>query len=101
MFYASIGDFEESICLAKSSLINMTKVLGPGALPVADKHYQLGNIYFKINKKNEALKEYNKTKHILINHHKTTIPEYGIILLKISLLCLNFGELTECLANAI
>jgi hypothetical protein len=34
----------------------MTKVLGPGALPVADKHYQLGNIYYKINKKNEALK---------------------------------------------
>lgn len=56
MFYASVGDFEESICLAKSSLINMTKILGPGALPVADKHYQLGNIYFKINKKNEALK---------------------------------------------
>lgn len=34
----------------------MTKVLGPTALPVADKHYQLGNIYFKISKKNEALK---------------------------------------------
>lgn len=56
MFYASIGDFEESICLAKSSLINITKVLSAEALPVADKHYQLGNIYFKINKKNEALK---------------------------------------------
>jgi hypothetical protein len=52
MFYASIGDFDESTCLAKSSLINITKVLGPGALPVADKHYQLGNIYFKVNKKN-------------------------------------------------
>jgi hypothetical protein len=52
MFYASIGDFDESTCLAKSSLINIIKVLGPGALPVADKHYQLGNIYFKVNKKN-------------------------------------------------
>jgi hypothetical protein len=91
MFYASIGDFDESTCLAKSSLINITKVLGSGALPVADKHYQLGNIYFKVNKKNEALKEYNKTKQILVNHDKTTIPEYGIILLKIALLCLNFG----------
>ena len=68
MFYASVGDFEESICLAKSSLINVNKVLGQHSLPVADKHYQLGNIYFKINKKNEALKEYNKTKQILISH---------------------------------
>jgi hypothetical protein len=68
MFYASVGDFEESICLAKSSLINVNKVLGQQSLPVADKHYQLGNIYFKINKKNEALKEYNKTKQILISH---------------------------------
>ena len=68
MFYASVGDFEESICLAKSSLINVNKVLGQQSLPVADKHYQLGNIYFKINKKNEALKEYNKTKQILVSH---------------------------------
>ena len=68
MFYASVGDFEESICLAKSSLINVNNVLGQQSLPVADKHYQLGNIYFKINKKNEALKEYNKTKQILISH---------------------------------
>ena len=68
MFYASVSDFEESICLAKSSLINVNKVLGQQSLPVADKHYQLGNIYFKINKKNEALKEYNKTKQILVSH---------------------------------
>lgn len=52
MYYASIGEYEESICLAKSSLINVHKIIGPQALPVADKHYQLGNIYFKIGRKN-------------------------------------------------
>jgi hypothetical protein len=48
--------------------MNVTKVLGVNSLPVADKHYQLGNIYFKLGRKNEALKEYNKTKQILVNH---------------------------------
>ena len=36
-----------------------------------------------------------------MHHNKTNIPEYGVILLKIALLCLNFGELTECIANAL
>jgi hypothetical protein len=36
--------------------VNVHKILGVQALPVADKHYQLGNIYFKIGKKNDALK---------------------------------------------
>ena len=60
--------------MAKSSLINVDKILGNQALPVADKHYQLGNIYFKIGRKNDALKEYNKTKLVLQNHEKTNIP---------------------------
>jgi hypothetical protein len=37
--------------LAKSSLVNSIKLTGANSLPVADKHYQLGNIFFKIGKK--------------------------------------------------
>lgn len=51
MYNASIGKYDESIQLAKLSLKNIIKVLGVNELPVADKHYQLGNIYFKMGRK--------------------------------------------------
>lgn len=56
MYYASLGKYEDAIQLAKLSLKNITKVLGINELPVADKHYQLGNIYFKMGRKDESLK---------------------------------------------
>lgn len=51
MYYASVANYEEGIKLAKSSLINVVKLLGVNGLPVSDKHYQLGNIFFKVGKK--------------------------------------------------
>ncbi len=51
MYYASTGQYNESIQLAKMSLKNIIKVLGPTELPVTDKHYRLGNIYFKMGRK--------------------------------------------------
>lgn len=51
MYYISAGNYDQAIKLAKSSLINVIKLLGPNGLPTADKHYQLGNIFFKVNKK--------------------------------------------------
>lgn len=56
MYYASVGKYESSIQLAKLSLKNIIKIVGPNELPIADKHYQLGNIYFKMGKKEEALR---------------------------------------------
>jgi hypothetical protein len=51
MYHASLGRYEEAVVLAKQSLRSVGRLLGPGALPVADKHYQLGNIYFKMGRK--------------------------------------------------
>jgi hypothetical protein len=47
----STGNYEEAVKLAKSSLVNSIKLAGANSLPVTDKHYQLGNIYFKIGRK--------------------------------------------------
>jgi tetratricopeptide (TPR) repeat protein len=101
MYYASVGNYKESINLAKSSLENVQKLLGVGALPAADKHYQLGNIFFKIGRKDISLEQYEQTKKILINSGQTSIPEFGIILLKISLICLSFGKIGDCVSNAL
>lgn len=51
MYYASVGNYEEAIKLGKSSLVNVIKILSTTSLSTADKHYQLGNIYFKMGKK--------------------------------------------------
>lgn len=101
MYYASVGKYEQAIQLAKSSLVNIVKVLGATALPVADKHYQLGNIYFKLSRKEDALKEYIRTHQILLAHAQTQIPEYGIILLKLALLNLNFGKVADCVNGSL
>lgn len=42
-----------------------------------------------------------KTKQILEQHRQTSIPEYGVILLKLSLLYLNFGKISECVGNSL
>lgn len=55
------------------SLKNIVKVLGPTELPVADKHYQLGNIYFKMGRKEDSLKEYTRTKDVLTGHEQMQI----------------------------
>ena len=73
MYYASVGKYDHSIQLARMSLKNVMKVLGSMALPVADKHYQLGNIYFKMGKKEESLKEYSRTRDILKSHNQVGI----------------------------
>lgn len=49
--YMSTGDYEEAITLAKSSLVNTIKIVGASRLPVSEKYFQLGNCYFKSNKK--------------------------------------------------
>jgi len=97
MYHASGGRYDEAIPLAKLSLKNTMKVVGASELPVADKHYQLGNIYFKMGKKEDSLKEYNQTKDILLAHQQTSIAEYGVILFKLSLLYLNFGKINEAI----
>ena len=79
----------------------MIKLLGYNNLAVADKHYQLGNIYYQIGKKEETIREYTKTKEILESHKQNSIPEYGIILLKLSLLYLNFGKIGDCVSSAL
>lgn len=56
MYHASLGRYEEAVGLARLSLKNIGKVLGVGELPVADKHYQLGNIFFKMGRKDDALR---------------------------------------------
>ncbi len=101
MFNASLGKYEEAIQLAKLSLKNISKVLGSNELPVADKHYQLGNIYFKMGRKDESLKEYTKTKEILTLHNQAHISEYAIILLKLSVLYLNFGKVSDCVNSSL
>ena len=62
IYYASIGQYSQAIQFAKLSVKNIMKVCGATALPVADKHYQLGNIYFNMGRKEESLKEYTRTK---------------------------------------
>lgn len=79
----------------------MIKLFGTNALPTADKHYQLGNIFFKVSRKEDALKEYIRTKQILESHNQTGIPEYGVILLKLSILYLNFGKISDCVGSAL
>ena len=37
----------------------------------------------------------------LENHKQNSIPEYGIILLKLSLLYLNFGKIGDCVGSAL
>lgn len=101
MYYASIGRYDEAIQLAKLSLKNIIKVVGAAQLPVADKHYQLGNIFFKMGRKEDSLKEYSQTKEILLSHQQTTIAEYGVILLKLSLLYLNFGKISEAINHSL
>ncbi len=56
MYNASLGKYDDAIQLAMLSLKNIGKVLGINELPVADKHYQLGNIYFKMGRKDESLR---------------------------------------------
>ena len=51
MYFASVGKYDNSIQLAKLSVKNIAKILGPNELPIADKFYQLGNIYFKMGRK--------------------------------------------------
>ena len=55
------------------TLKNTMKVVGVGEIPIADKHYQLGNIFFKMGRKEDALREYSKTKDVLIAHNQTHI----------------------------
>lgn len=56
MYHASIGQYDQATQLARLSLKNSMQVVGPMELPVADKHYQLGNIFFKMGKKEESLR---------------------------------------------
>jgi hypothetical protein len=51
-----VGQYEQAIQLAKLSLKNTMQVAGASEIPVADKHYQLGNIFFKMGRKEEALR---------------------------------------------
>ena len=34
-------------------------------------------------------------------HEQMTIPEYGVILLKLSILYLNFGKISDCVAHSL
>jgi tetratricopeptide (TPR) repeat protein len=70
-------------------------------MPTADKHYQLANIYFKIGSKEEALKEYLKTKQTLEMHKQHSTPEYGTVLLKLALLFLSFGKVSDCVGSSL
>ena len=101
IYHASRGHFDQAVELARLSLTQTGKVVGAQQLPVADKHYQLGNIYFKMGRKEEALKEYSRTRDVLTAHGQTGIAEYATILLKLALLCLNFGKVPECLDHSL
>lgn len=101
MYNASVGQYEQATQLAKLSLKNIMQVAGITELPVADKHYQLGNIYFKMGRKEDALREYNKTKEILMIHQQTQISEFAVILLKLAVLFLNFGKITEAVNHSL
>ena len=54
MYSLKTGNLDEAIKLAKTSVINTTKLMGANSLVVADKQYQLGNILFRVGKKEEA-----------------------------------------------
>lgn len=56
MYNASVGHYDQATQLAKLSLKNTMQVAGTSELPVADKHYQLGNIFFKMGRKENALR---------------------------------------------
>ena len=101
MYYASIGDYDQAVQLSRLSLKNISEVAGQSAISVADKHYQLGNVDFKMGRKEESLKEFSQTKDVLVVNGQTQIAEYGVILLKLSVLYLNFGKIFEAVSHAL
>jgi len=54
-----------------------------------------------MGRKEDSLKEYIQTKEILQSHQQTSIAEYGVILLKLSLLYLNFGKISEAINHSL
>ena len=90
--HLTAGNYESAVSLGKSSLINCIKISGSHSMGACEKYYQLGDIYFKMGKKEEALSNYQITREILQANKKTNIDEYGLISLKLSLLYLNFSK---------
>jgi tetratricopeptide (TPR) repeat protein len=93
----SSSDYDEAINLAKSSLVNTIKIVGADGLPASEKFFQLGNCYFKAGKKQEALTNYLKTKDVLASNKRTHTREFGVVLLKLAILELNFGKISQAI----
>ena len=55
----------------------------------------MANCYFKAGKKQDALTNYVKTKEVLQANKRNTSHEYGLVLLKLGVLELNFGRVNQ------
>jgi len=47
------------------------------------------------------LKDYTRTKEILVAHNQIHIAEFAIILIKLAVLYLNFGKISDCVNNCL
>lgn len=65
-YYVGIGESEEALTLAKSSLVNIVKLVGSNSLAAADKFYFLANVMFNIGKYEESFGNYGKAREILL-----------------------------------
>jgi tetratricopeptide (TPR) repeat protein len=72
-------------------------VVGATRLPVSEKYFQLANCYFKSGKKQDALTNYLKTKEVLAANKRNSTHEYGVVLLKLAVLELNFGRINQAI----
>lgn len=90
--HAINGNYESALSLAKSSLSNCIKVSGANSLAAGEKYYQLGEVFFKMGKKQDALTNYQITREILQANKRTNIDDYGYIALKLAMLNLNFSK---------
>ena len=49
----------------------------------------------------EALRQYSRVKEILMAHQQTMIAQYAVIMLKMAVLFLNFGKISEAVNHAL
>lgn len=75
--------------------MNTLKVVGANRLPLSEKYFQMANCYFKCGKKQDALANYAKCKEVLIANKRNGSHEYGLVLLKLGVLELNFGRINQ------
>lgn len=65
--------------LAKSSLINVIKLVGTSAVITGEKYYQLANILYTVEKREDSLNHYIKARDILKSKGLVNTQDFGFI----------------------